>query len=151
MWTINDLSMMRMGLPFACCQSVGLPVYMVSIFFTSNFFLLRNSNRTYLSFYWFSSSRVLFWFYYILRYFDFLRFQSKFLCALIFASEQRQYIKFPKNVDELKLLGATLLEYKGTCYWRILLTITIVYILYPLNCLAHFNTLHNLWILCKFP
>ncbi|VDO04277.1 unnamed protein product [Rodentolepis nana] len=56
------------------------------------------------------------------------------LCFVIFRlpsipDEQLQHIKFPRNLDELKLLGATLLAYRGVCYWRILLSITIVFIL----------------------
>ncbi|BHF64864.1 Transmembrane protein 41B [Sparganum proliferum] len=42
--------------------------------------------------------------------------------------DQRQFIKFPKTLADLKALGSTLSIYKGICYWRILLTITLIYI-----------------------
>ncbi|VDD83747.1 unnamed protein product [Mesocestoides corti] len=43
--------------------------------------------------------------------------------------DQRQFVKLPRNLDDLKSLGSTLSVYKGTCYWRILIAITFVYIL----------------------
>uniref|UniRef100_A0A5K3FTA4 Aa_trans domain-containing protein n=1 Tax=Mesocestoides corti TaxID=53468 RepID=A0A5K3FTA4_MESCO len=44
--------------------------------------------------------------------------------------DQRQFVKLPRNLDDLKSLGSTLSVYKGTCYWRILIAITFVYILF---------------------
>uniref|UniRef100_A0A0V0JCZ7 Transmembrane protein 41B n=1 Tax=Schistocephalus solidus TaxID=70667 RepID=A0A0V0JCZ7_SCHSO len=45
-----------------------------------------------------------------------------------FNRDQKQFIKFPKTLADLKALGSTLSMYKGICYWRILLTITLIYI-----------------------
>ncbi|KAM7537056.1 hypothetical protein Aperf_G00000068489 [Anoplocephala perfoliata] len=109
--------MMGMCLPFGGCRSLGLLDYMVYIFFHNNNFLkkFRSYTRNFLLVFVTMCSLL------ILLYFTLFRFPA-------IPSEQRQHIKVPKSVDELKLLGVTLLEYKGTCYWRILLTITIVYI-----------------------
>uniref|UniRef100_A0A5K3FQZ7 Aa_trans domain-containing protein n=1 Tax=Mesocestoides corti TaxID=53468 RepID=A0A5K3FQZ7_MESCO len=54
--------------------------------------------------------------------------------------DQRQFVKLPRNLDDLKSLGSTLSVYKGTCYWRILIAITFVYILYPFYCLRLVTT-----------
>nr|CDS17404.1 transmembrane protein 41B [Echinococcus granulosus] len=39
-----------------------------------------------------------------------------------------EFTKFPTDLHDLKLLGAALLKYRCVYYWRILLTITVVYI-----------------------
>ncbi|VDM22739.1 unnamed protein product [Hydatigera taeniaeformis] len=46
----------------------------------------------------------------------------------LFRRDQQEFFKIPRDLHDLKLLGAALLKYKCICYWRILLTITVVYI-----------------------
>ncbi|KAA3675909.1 uncharacterized protein DEA37_0014151 [Paragonimus westermani] len=48
-----------------------------------------------------------------------------------FCSEQKQHIKFPKTVDDLKSLGIVISEYQDNYYWEILLFMGTTYILYP--------------------
>lgn len=70
---------------------------------------------------------------------SFLKLAAPFCVALIILGclllrlpsmpeDQKQFIKFPKTLADLKALGSTLSMYKGICFWRILLTITLIYI-----------------------
>ncbi|CAL8069805.1 unnamed protein product [Calicophoron daubneyi] len=42
--------------------------------------------------------------------------------------EQREHLKFPKNVEDLKYLGSVLADYQDNYYWEILLVIIAAYI-----------------------
>ncbi|KAF5398241.1 hypothetical protein PHET_08769 [Paragonimus heterotremus] len=46
----------------------------------------------------------------------------------LFFSEQKQHIKFPKTVDDLKSLGIVISEYQDNYYWEILLFMSTTYI-----------------------
>jgi hypothetical protein len=47
--------------------------------------------------------------------------------------EERQYIKLPWNIEDVKHLGIVLNRYKGDHYFQVMVGVFITYILYPFH------------------